>query len=108
LYLEWAPKDIWDSPAPAAPAPGKAAAAAGPKPAAAANGVDDSQQQAPGKADGAAAAAAADDDDGDQAPTVSIYVKNLNFATSDASLKNHFDKVVSAAGGQVHSAKVGV
>lgn len=110
LYLEWAPKDIWDTPPPAAPLANKAvaaAAAAAPKAAAANGAAAGQQQQAGGKGDGvAAAAAAAEDEDGDQAPTVSIYVKNLNFNTSDASLKNHFDKVVSAAGGQIHSAKV--
>eukprot|EP00775_Hariotina_reticulata_P011800 gene11800-11945_t len=34
------------------------------------------------------------------------YQHNLNFNTTDAALRKHFDKAVSAAGGQIHSAKV--
>lgn len=110
LYLEWAPKDIWDTPPPAAPLTSKAPAAAAAAPKAAANGTAvaaGTAQQMPAEAAAAAAAAGGEEEeDGDQVSTVSIYVKNLNFNTSDKSLKNHFDKVVSAAGGQIHSAKV--
>ena len=62
----------------------------------------------PAEAAAVATAGGEGEEDGDQVSTVSIYVKNLNFNTSDTSLKNHFDKVVSAAGGQIHSAKVGL
>lgn len=109
LYLEWAPKDIWDTPPPAAPLASKAAPAAK---AAAANGTAEGAaaggrpQQAAGEAAAAAGMGAEEEEDGEQVSTVSIYVKNLNFSTSDKSLKHHFDKVVSAAGGQIHSAKV--
>jgi multiple RNA-binding domain-containing protein 1 len=107
LYLEWAPKDIWDTPPPAAAAAVKpAAAAVAAKAAAAASAAAAAGgEAAAGKAE-AAAAAGGDDEEGDQAPTVSIYVKNLNFGTTDASLKAHFDKAVSSCGGQIHSAKV--
>jgi len=114
LYLEWAPKDIWDSPAPTAPAaarsaPAAAAAAAGPG--TAGNGVSSSQAAAPAAGVErlkAKAAAEEEEEDAEQAPVVSIYVKNLNFSTTDAALKAHFDKAISAAGGQIHSAKVGL
>lgn len=105
LYLEWAPKDIWDTPPPAAAAAVKpAAAAASAAKAAAASAAAAGGEAAAGKAE--AVAAGGDDEDGDQAPTVSIYVKNLSFGTTDASLKAHFDKAVSSCGGQIHSAKV--
>jgi multiple RNA-binding domain-containing protein 1 len=117
LYLEWAPKDIWDTPPPAAAAaavkPATAAAAASAAKASAAASAAAGGEAAAGKGEAAAAAAAAvaaaaagDEEEGDQAPTVSIYVKNLNFGTTDASLKAHFDKAVSSCGGQIHSAKV--
>lgn len=98
LYLEWAPKDIWDTPP-------SAAAAAKPTAAAAAAAAPVSSK-APDQA--AAAAAAADDEEDDQSgrPVGWIYVKNVNFSTTDAALKKHFDKAVSAAGGVIHSAKV--
>jgi multiple RNA-binding domain-containing protein 1 len=119
LYLEWAPKDIWDAPAPAAASAAKPAAepAAGDsKPAAAAGSAagtaaGDAAAAAAASKPAAAAAAAGDegdDEDGQQAPVACIYVKNLNFATGDAALRKHFDKAVSAAGGSIHSAKVGV
>ncbi len=104
LYLEWAPKQIWDATAAAAAAARAAAAqkAAADAAAAAAAGVErpaageqqrqEQQQQ--------------EDDDGDGGPTSSIYVKNLNFGTTDASLHKHFDKAVSAAGARIVSAKV--
>lgn len=114
VYLEWAPADIWDTPPPA-PAPATPNAAAGnTSSAATASGAErgttlpPTSKQAVQQGGAAAAAAAADGDgDGDQvAPVVSIYVKNLNFATTDASLRAHFNKAVVAAGGQLHSAKV--
>jgi len=46
------------------------------------------------------------DDDNDSSNAVSIYVKNLNFGTTDAALQHHFDKAVSAAGARILSAKV--
>jgi multiple RNA-binding domain-containing protein 1 len=116
LYLEWAPKDIWDTPAPAAaPATAKpAAAAAADSTAAAGSAAADpaaGDAAAASKPAAAAAAAAAgdegDEEDGTAAPVACIYVKNLNFATGDAALRKHFDKAVSAAGGSIHSAKVG-
>ena len=39
-------------------------------------------------------------------PSSTLYVKNLAFATTDASLLRHFDATVSAAGGTVRSAAV--
>lgn len=99
LYLEWAPVGIWDTPPPAAPA---ATSPSSPRPPA---GV---KVHSKPLNDAAAAAQCLEDaDDTEQGPVVSIYVKNLNFATTDASLKSHFDSAISAAGGQIHSAKVG-
>lgn len=110
LYLEWAPKDIWDTPPPAAPLTSKPAPAAAAAAAASDTAGEAARGQQPAKGAAAAAAAAAaagdEEEDGEAEPTVSIYVKNLNFSTSDKSLKHHFDKAVSAAGGQIHSAKV--
>lgn len=106
LYLEWAPKDIWDSPPPAA----AAAAAAKPKIAAAATAAGDSSPAAAAadksSKDTPAAAAEGIEDEGQERSVGWIYVKNVNFSTSDAALKKHFDKAVSAAGGVIHSAKV--
>jgi multiple RNA-binding domain-containing protein 1 len=111
LYLEWAPRDIWEAPA------GLTATAPSSKlPSQALSGSpghaeeSEQQQQLPqqSKAAAAAAAAAAGEDEADgDAPVACIYVKNLNFNTSDAGLRKHFDKALSAAGGLVHSAKVG-
>ena len=116
LYLEWAPKDVWDTPPPttaaAAAKPKVAAAAAATADAGSSDQVDAAAAPAGKKtsdsAAAAAAAAAAEDDEDDQAdrPVGWIYVKNLNFGTTDAALKKHFDKAVSAAGGVIHSAKV--
>ena len=129
LYLEWAPKEIFSTSAAeaaaAAKGQAKGAGKASSTPAAAAAGgtgagVEDAKGKGKGKdraaaggpavADGdvtgAAVAAGEDEEGGDGAPVASIYVKNLNFATTDAGLKKHFDKVVSAAGGTIHSAKV--
>jgi multiple RNA-binding domain-containing protein 1 len=111
LYLEWAPKDIWDTPAPAAAA-NKPAAAAGDSKAAAASAAgaaaaaDAADAAAASKPTAAAGDEGDEDDDGPEAPVACIYVKNLNFATGDAALRKHFDKAVSAAGGSIHSAKV--
>ena len=112
LYLEWAPRDIWAAP----PAAAAAAAAAKKKAEAAAAaaagggaGAADVATLAGSAADAAAAARAAgeeEDEDGGAGPTAAIYVKNLNFATTDASLRRHFDKAASAAGARVLSAKV--
>lgn len=102
LYLEWAPKDIWDTPAPAA-------AAVKPKetPDTAVNGGSTTAAAAEEQGQAAAAAAGGvDNDEVSEAPVGWIYVKNLNFATTDAALKKHFDKAVSAAGGTIRSAKV--
>jgi hypothetical protein len=119
LYLEWAPKDIWDTPAPAAAAAATAKPAAKPaaapavdsKAAAGSAAADPAAGDAAAASNPAAAAAAAgdegDEEDGTAAPVACIYVKNLNFATGDAALRKHFDKAVSAAGGSIHSAKVG-
>ena len=41
-------------------------------------------------------------------PSTTLYVKNLAWATTDASLLRHFDAAVSAAGGTVRSAVVQV
>ncbi|MEW5307701.1 MAG: hypothetical protein WDW36_010079 [Sanguina aurantia] len=49
-------------------------------------------------------AAEAGDDDGSAQGT--LYIKNLAFATTDESLKKHFDKIVSSLGGTLHSARV--
>jgi multiple RNA-binding domain-containing protein 1 len=105
LYLEWAPKNIWEGdPAAAAAAAAKRKAATSqlpqaPATAAAAAGVA-----------GAAADAGVEAEDGEQGATEQlnscIYVKNLNFGTTDAAFKKHFDKAVSAAGGTIHAAKV--
>ena len=40
------------------------------------------------------------------APSATVYVKNLAFATADAALRQHFDSAVSAAGGVIRSAVV--
>ncbi|KAG2451283.1 hypothetical protein HYH02_003889 [Chlamydomonas schloesseri] len=110
LYLEWAPADVFSGPPPAK-APAAAAAdkkagggaaasgAAAAKPGAAAPAAADvhPSDQADGDAEGDAAAPAV---------VGTIYVKNLAFATTDAALKKHFDKAVSAAGGSLHSALV--
>jgi multiple RNA-binding domain-containing protein 1 len=106
LYLEWAPRDIWDTPAPAAAAAAAAASTAAATRAAAAAPAE-GQQAAAGTAPAATEAAEEDaEDDGQDAAVACIYVKNLNFATGDAALRKHFDKAVSAAGGSIHSAKV--
>eukprot|EP00798_Chlamydomonas_sp_ICE-L_P010822 gene10822-16908_t len=113
LYLEWAPKDIFSTPTPVeaihvkakAPAASEkavaraAVAAVAVARAAAASNDGDAQQ--------ATTSAAADDaeDDGDGDSTT-IFVKNLAFATTDAGLKKHFDKVMSSVGGSLHSARV--
>lgn len=106
LYLEWAPADIWDTPAPAPATPNAAAGTS----AAAASGAEGGTTLPPTGKQAVQQAAAADGDgdgDGDQATAVvSIYVKNLNFSTTDASLRAHFNKAVVAAGGKIHSAKV--
>jgi len=46
------------------------------------------------------------DDEGDEDAVSTLYVKNLAFATTDAGLRKHFDKVVSSVGGTLHSACV--
>ncbi|KAI8464255.1 MAG: hypothetical protein J3K34DRAFT_380531 [Monoraphidium minutum] len=103
LYLEWAPRDVWGRPPPAA-APAAAAAAA--KPAAAAAAQEQGQQQGGAATAAAAAEEGGDDGDGGGGPTGSIYVKNLNFTTTDAALAKHFDRAASAAGSRVVSARV--
>ncbi|BDA49748.1 Multiple RNA-binding domain-containing protein 1 [Coccomyxa sp. Obi] len=42
----------------------------------------------------------------EDAESTTIYVKNLAFATTDATLRAHFDVVVSAAGGSIRAARV--
>ena len=41
-------------------------------------------------------------------PSTTLYVKNLAWATTNASLSRHFDSAVAAAGGTVRSAIVQV
>jgi multiple RNA-binding domain-containing protein 1 len=122
LYLEWAPKEIFSvSASEAAAARNKGqgkgvekdstaatAAAAGGELGDAKARKKEKNASSKQAADAAAAAAAegGEEEDGDAAPVASIYVKNLNFGTTDAALKKHFDKAVSAAGGTIHSAKV--
>eukprot|EP00879_Flechtneria_rotunda_P010492 GHRR01010968.1.p1 GENE.GHRR01010968.1~~GHRR01010968.1.p1 ORF type:complete len:379 (+),score=174.71 GHRR01010968.1:1448-2584(+) len=122
LYLEWAPKNIWDTPAVAAASVkpgGKANTTNNAVAAAAAAPTAGDSATAPAAADTVAGAAAfsaaaaanaigmdAADEDDDDAAVAFIYVKNLNFATTDAALKKHFDRVLSAAGGSIRSAKV--
>lgn len=101
LYLEWAPKDIWEGdPAAAAAAAAKRKAATSQLP----------QAPAAAAATGTAAEAGVEAEDGEQGSAEQlnscIYVKNLNFGTTDAAFKKHFDKAVSAAGGTIHAAKV--
>ena len=40
------------------------------------------------------------------APSATVYVKNLAFATADSAMRKHFDQAVSAAGGVMRSAVV--
>lgn len=118
LYLEWAPAGIFTAEAPTLDANGPLSAAAGAK---AANRAAEKAARAERKAAAAAAAdaaaaataAAADvtagdavDDGSADNETPTIFVKNLAFATSDASLKKHFDKAASAVGGRLAAAKV--
>lgn len=104
LYLEWAPKDIFTPEAPRLDAPGPKPAkdkATKDKPAAGA------KDKAGGREDKAAAAAVLAPAEGDEdGSTPTIFVKNLAFATSDASLRRHFDKAVSSVGGTLANVKV--
>jgi multiple RNA-binding domain-containing protein 1 len=107
IYLEWAPRDVWDAAAAAAAA--TKGAAARQKAAAAATEAAAAAADAVAEAGGAVAAAGGgkeEEDAGGDGPTGSIYVKNLNFATTDAGLRKHFDRAASAAGARVLSAKV--
>ena len=40
------------------------------------------------------------------APSATVFVKNLAFATGDEALRRHFDESVTAAGGVIRSAVV--
>eukprot|EP00884_Botryococcus_braunii_P005166 jgi/Botrbrau1/14650/Bobra.0108s0011.1 len=100
LYLEWAPQGIFRKDAPTLALKGvKEAAGVGLMP---------SQPAEPALEDGGIASEAViggerDETDG-ESPT--LYVKNLGFSTTDEALLRHFDAVVSAAGGQIRSARV--
>ncbi|GAX79039.1 hypothetical protein CEUSTIGMA_g6479.t1 [Chlamydomonas eustigma] len=105
LYLEWAPKDIFTTPPPSSKdlrgskAAGNQTSSTKP--------VTSKVQKAGNRVGGATITGGEEgEDEGAGAPVASIYVKNLAFATSDASLKKHFDAVVSTAGGSMRSAKV--
>jgi multiple RNA-binding domain-containing protein 1 len=119
LYLEWAPANVWDAPLPPRPL-----ASAGPggnaEPTPQTAESSGSRAGLMGSAPGAgmpshlagpmdvrvAASASMDDADNATGSASTIYIKNLAFATTDASLRKHFDRVVSAAGGVLHSVRV--
>ncbi len=103
LYLEWAPRDIWESPAPVT---ATAAAALASK---SSNDKDNHGGDGGGADHGGDGDAGGGDDTGsggNGAQLACIYVKNLNFKTADAALQRHFDAALSSAGGTLHSVKV--
>lgn len=103
IYVEWAPEGVFSGDAPVAGA-GTGGARAGVTPrvdgggrgAAAAAG----RESALGDTDGA------DGGDDDDAAHTQLFVKGLSFQTSDASLRAHFLRAASAAGGRVLAANV--
>eukprot|EP00967_Tisochrysis_lutea_P007301 scaffold8684_cov20-Tisochrysis_lutea.AAC.1 len=95
LYLEWAPQDIFSVPPPSPQEQQQAARAR--QPAAAANGKATAVPAAGKKQGGVEAMEGVQggDDEGDEDAVSTLYVKNLAFATTDAGLRKHFDKVPS-------------
>jgi len=97
LYLEWAPQDIFSTPASSKEQQQQAKRAG--QPAAAATGgagagaAADGQAGAAAAMEGVQAGSAGGEDEGDEADVSTLYVKNLAFATTDAGLRKHFDKV---------------
>jgi multiple RNA-binding domain-containing protein 1 len=99
LYLEWAPRDIFSSPAPERPLSqpngSKAAGSRNAGQAAAAGTAKAKSIKAAPVAPAKSEAAAGGGGEGEEGEGegATIYVKNLAFATTDAALKKHFDKV---------------
>ena len=102
IYLEWAPRDIFEG------GGGRKKAAAD----------DDDKRQtetetkAKAKAKAKNAASAADPlalittDDADEAASATVFVKNLAFKTKKADFEKHFRAAVEACGGELRSAKI--
>ncbi|CAL8464375.1 g3910 [Coccomyxa elongata] len=88
LYLEWAPGGIFTAEAPLQSRPQV--------------GAEHAEKGDPREAIEVAALPTGEED----AESTTIYVKNLAFATTDATLRAHFDAVVSAAGGSIRAARV--
>jgi len=94
IYLEWAPRDIFEG-------------GGGRKKAA-----DDDKRQTETKAKTKNAASAADPlvlittEDADEAASSTVFVKNLAFKTKKADFEKHFRAAVEACGGELRSAKI--
>ena len=108
LYLEWAPKDIFHH---APPLAHTSDASKGSKPGSSATAAkSQSKDVRAGVAAPSSSHGATDEEGGGGggSSSHSIFVKNLAFATTDESLRKHFDRSVSSCGGFIRSAKVGL
>lgn len=101
LYLEWAPQDIFLSVANVSAKKGKNSEDTP-------GGAPDGEEVKPSAKNVSVQVAKVPEvvDDVDDTSTSTIYVKNVAFATTDESLRQHFDKVISSVGGTLHSAKI--
>ena len=96
LYLEFAPRDIFDAPAapPRDAPPGSDAEVL-------ASVVPKARKPA-----NTTATATPEADNDDAADAVSLYVKNVSFSTSQEALRAFFDQGAAAAGGQLRAVRL--